>query len=434
MRIYKYIALMAVLTISVCALSGCATFEHFKTAFIDKPQDQKASIQIGIYEPMTGADSEAGELEIRGIELAHEMYPTVNGKVVELVYADNGSDLYAAETAIKELLMKEPSVILGSYGSVYSLVAGEYIKEAQVPSIAITNTNPLVTRNNDYYFRVCYVDANQGDILAKYLLEQKGEMTAGVLLPKGDDAAMAMATAFTDRMKVETDNEDAITVYEQYEIGAEDFTEQLEIVKESGVKSVLLPGDITDSAHIIKQANEMGIHAVFLGDTDWAGEEFKELTDGKATAQNAAFVNFFSADQTVSEESETFLKEYQKKFGKNKIPEDGVALGYDAYVIALNAIDKADDDATGKEIREVLAGQHQFEGASGLINFNSMGDPIKTAYISTWQNGDIVSLYTMDPTAGSIVETTEKDDKSDQDKDDKNKDEEDKENNKEEEE
>lgn len=419
---------MAVLTISVCTFSGCATFEHFKTAFIDKPQDQKASIQIGIYEPMTGGDSEAGELEIRGIELAHEMYPTVNGKVVELVYADNGSDLYAAETAIKELLMKEPSVILGSYGSVYSLVAGEYIKEAQVPSIAITNTNPLVTRNNDYYFRVCYVDANQGDILAKYLLEQKGETTAGVLLPKGDDAAMAMATAFTDRMKVETDNEDAITVYEQYEIGAEDFTEQLEIVKESGVKSVLLPGEITDSAHIIKQANEMGINAVFLGDTDWAGEEFKELTDGKVTAQNVAFVNFFSADQTVSEESETFLQEYQKKFGKNKIPEDGVALGYDAYVIALNAIDKADDDATGKEIREVLAGQHQFEGASGLINFNSMGDPIKTAYISTWQNGDIVSLYTMDPTATADSEPTEKDDKSDKDKDDKNKD---KENNKE---
>lgn len=117
------------------------------------------------------------------MELAYEMYPTVNGKVVELVYADNGSDISAAETAIKELVAKEPKVILGSYGSVYSMIAGEYIYDAEIPAIAATNTNPLVTRNNKYYFRVCYVDSNQGDILAKYILGQKQETTAGILLP-----------------------------------------------------------------------------------------------------------------------------------------------------------------------------------------------------------------------------------------------------------
>ena len=165
----------------LASFTGCTTFENFKTGFIEKPQDKKATIQIGVYQPMTGIDSEAAEQEIKGIELAHEMYPTVNGKIVELVYADNRSDIYAAETAIKEVLVKEPLVILGSYGSVYSMVAGDYIRSEKVPAIAITNTNPLVTRNNEYYYRVCYVDSNQGDILAKYLLEQKKEKTAGVL-------------------------------------------------------------------------------------------------------------------------------------------------------------------------------------------------------------------------------------------------------------
>ena len=91
------------------SLTGCATFKNFKAGFIEKPQEQ-SSIRIGVYEPMTGADSESAEQEIKGIELANEMYPTVNGKVVELVYADNTSDIYAAETAIKELLVKEPLV------------------------------------------------------------------------------------------------------------------------------------------------------------------------------------------------------------------------------------------------------------------------------------------------------------------------------------
>lgn len=390
------IALILVMMMS-SLLTGCATFENFKTGFIDKPQDMKATIQIGIYQPMTGTDSEAAEQEIKGIELAHEMYPTVNGKIVELVYADNGSDLDAAETAIKELIVKEPKAILGSYGSVYSLVAGEHIKDARIPAIAATNTNPLVTRNNAYYFRVCYVDSNQGDILAKYLLSQKKETTAGVLLPKGDDAALAMATAFTDRMKAETGNENAIVVYEEYKPGAKDFSKQLQIVKDSGVKSVILPGEMSDAANIIKQAKSMGLSTVFLGDTDWSSNDFYKQAGTAATKDNIAFVNFFDAKETINEESEKFLKAYREKYGADTVPQDGVALGYDAYLIALNAIDKADDDADANDVRKVLAGQTQLQGASGMITFSSTGDPIKTAYISTWENGKVVSIHTMDP-------------------------------------
>lgn len=393
----KYVSMILISIMTLASMTGCATFEHFKTGFIDKPQENTATIQIGVYQPMTGSDSEAAELEIKGIELAHEMYPTINGKMIELVYADNISDIYAAETAIKELLVKEPSVILGSYGSVYSLVAGEYIKEAKIPAIAITNTNPLVTKNNKYYYRVCYVDSNQGDILARYLLTEKKEKTAGVLLPKEDDAAIAMATAFADRLKAETGNSDAIKVYEEYEAGAEDFSSQLDIIKKSGIKSVLLPGDTLDSANIIKQAKEMGLDVVFLGDYRWANYEFMKKTDGAASETNMAFVNFYSADAESTEEAEKFLKAYHEKYGQDSVPADSVALGYDAYVIALDAIHKAGDNVTGESLNKIFSGQYHFHGASGVITFSSTGDPIKTAYISTWKNGGVETLYTMDP-------------------------------------
>lgn len=397
MKKFKITAAVLIMILTACAFTGCTTFDNFKVAFIDKPSDNEATIRIGVYEPMSGTDQEKGELEIKGIELAHEMYPTVNGKFVELVYADNASDIYTAETAIKELILQEPLVILGSYGSVYSMVAGDYIKDAEIPAIAATNENPLVTKNNGYYFRVCYVDSNQGDLLARYVLEQKKETTAGVILPENDDAALALATAFTDRIKAETDNEDAITVYEEYKAGAKDFSKQLEAVKESGVKSVLLPGEIADCANIIKQADEMGLNVIFLGNTEWTEKEFNDLTDGAADETNTAFVNFYAAEETVNKEAETFLKAYKKKYGEDSEPEDEVALGYDAYVIALDAIDKASDDADGKEVRDVLKGQNKFQGASGVITFNATGDPIKTAYISTWKNGKTVSIYTMEP-------------------------------------
>lgn len=393
----KYISLILIMLMATVSMTGCATFDHFMSAFIDKPKDDTATVQIGVYEPLTGTDSEAAELEIRGIELAHEMYPSVDGKMVELVYADNTSNIYAAESAIKELLVNDPLVVLGSYGSVYSMVAGEYVTDAKVPAIAITNTNPLVTKNNDYYYRVCYVDSNQGDILARYILEEKKQKTAGVLLPKGDDAAMAMVTAFTDRIKAETNNKDAIKVYEEYTPGDEDFTKQLEIIKKAQIKSVLLPGDVADSANIIKQAEAMGLDVVFLGDYSWADYEFLKKTDKLASADNVAFVNFYSVDAESSNESEKFLKAYQEKYGQNAVPADSVALGYDAYVIALDAIHRAGENATGEDVNAILSGQYHFHGASGVVTFSSTGDPIKTAYISTWKDGGVETLLTMDP-------------------------------------
>ena len=233
----------------------------------------------------------------------------------------------------------------------------------------------------------------------RYVLEARKEATAGVLLPGDDDAAMATAAAFTDRIEAETGNDDAIIAYENYTTGDTDFSKQLEAISATGVKSVLLPGNITDSANIINQAADMGLDLVFLGDNDWSTDEFEKLLENDVSPDNIAFINFFRGEHavTVSEESEKFIEAYKEKYGKDKEPPESVALGYDAYLIAIDAIDEADGDLSGKKLKEILAGANQFEGASGSITFNVDGDPIRTAYISTWKDGEMVSTYTVTP-------------------------------------
>ena len=397
MKIRKIAAVAVTAVLTVTMLTGCTTFNNFKEAFLQQKKSSDVTIQIGIYEPMSGADSDAAKAEIKGIELAHEVYPNIGGKIVELVYSDNSSDIDAAETAINNLISKKPDVILGSYGSVYSMIAGKPINDAKIPAIAITNDNPLVTKNYPYYFRVCYVDSNQGDLLAKYVLEQKQETTAGVLIPNNDDVAMAMATTFVDRIEAETENEDAITAYETYKPGQKDFTKPLKAIQESGVKSVLLPGDSADSANIINQAADLGMDVMFLGSTDWSSKEFRSELSSSVSKEHLAFVNFFTADDTINQESEKFLKAYHEKYGKDKEPKDSVALGYDAYLIAINAINDAGNDPSGKDIRKVLASAKEFQGASGNITFNTEGDPLRSAQISTWEGKKIVSTYTVEP-------------------------------------
>lgn len=397
MKIRKIAAVAVTAVLTVTMLTGCTTFNNFKEAFLQQKKSSDVTIQIGIYEPMSGADSDAAKAEIKGIELAHEVYPNIGGKIVELVYSDNSSDIDAAETAINNLISKKPDIILGSYGSVYSMIAGKPVNDAKIPAIAITNDNPLVTKNYPYYFRVCYVDSNQGDLLAKYVLEQKQETTAGVLIPNNDDVAMAMATTFVDRIEAETENEDAITAYETYKPGQKDFTKPLKAIQESGVKSVLLPGDSADSANIINQAADMGMDVMFLGPTDWSSKEFRSELSSSISKEHLAFVNFFTADDTINQESEKFLEAYHEKYGKDKEPEDSVALGYDAYLIAINAANDAGNDPSGNDIRKVLASAKEFQGASGNITFNTEGDPLRSAQISTWEGKKIVSTYTVEP-------------------------------------
>ena len=384
------------------ALCGCTTWDNFKAAFIDD-QDPDTTIQIGVLEPVTGADSKAAEDEIRGIQLANKVHPNVNGKLISLVFSDDKSDIDAAETAAKTLVEKKPMVILGSYGNVLSLAASPYIKEAKIPAIAITNTNPLVTANNEYYYRVCYVASNQGDLLARYILESENENVAGVLLPRDDDVALAEATAFTDRMKAETENDDSIAYYEEYTTGQKDFTEVLTKLAETKVDKVILPGDYTDAANIINQAAEMNLNVMFLGDSDWGMEEFHKMLSNKVKSTNVAFVQFFSADnsgigeEAVTKERESFLKAYAEEYGRDSEPSEAMALGYDAYFVAVDAIDKAADDATSEDINKILADpQYSFEGATGLINFNKNGDPIKTAYINVWQTDKTATIYTVE--------------------------------------
>lgn len=403
MKRYHIPILLLLTAAFALTVTGCTTFDNFRQGFFGEGSDAADTINIGIYEPMAGADKDGAKLEIEGIQLANKLYPQVNGKEVRLIYGDNNSDIDAAETAINTLLTKNPSVILGSYGSVYSLIAGPHIQEAKVPAITMTNTNPLITRNNDYYFRVCYIDATQGMLLSRYL-EHLNVKQAGLLLPKEDEASTALVSSFKSAFRAATEDDDCLPFYEKFTTGETDFSKYLSNLKKSGVKYVVLSGETTDTLNIINQAAEMKLDVTFLGDMSWGEEDFHRGLNAHVNPDHLAFIQFFVADskiksESVSEAREEFLDAWHRTNDSSKEPEEAVALGYDAYRIALDAIEKstkAGETPDGEAIRNVLIDEdYQFEGASGVIRFNRNGDPEKTAYICTWQGKAINSLYTI---------------------------------------
>lgn len=393
---YRILSALTVVIVMIASLTGCATYSAFYDEFIDQSPEIYETVKIGVFEPLSGADKEFGELEKVGIELAKEVQPYCMGKEVELIYADSQSDIYVAENAIQELISKNPAVILGSYGSVYSLVASKYIQEAQIPMITITNKNPLVTGGNPYYFRVGFVDTYQGIALAKYTVEGRQVFQAAVMRPAGDDLATAISQSYEEKMVQMTGDTNAIVSTVEYRAGGMDFTEQLQKIVATGVKTVLLIATPADAVKIITQARKLDMGCVFLGTDEWNTEEFLQGIS-KEAAPLAVFCTLYDTELEANSTADVFLKAYKNKYGQEAEPAPEIALGFDAYMLAVNALNKIGTVRDGELLRESLASTFQFPGASGNITFDSKGDPMKSVAIKGIIGGEFHNIYTMEP-------------------------------------
>lgn len=389
--IMKKIAKIALFSMTALA------FSSLFTACSKKDAASSDTIKIGVFEPMTGANAAGGALEIEGIKLANELYPTVtvNGKEykVELVIVDNKSDKVEAANAAQRLVDKEKvKVILGSWGSGYSIAAGPIVQDGKVPAIGLSCTNPLVTQGNPYYFRVCFIDPFQGTVMATYANKNLGAKTAVLIREISNDYSVGLAKFFADKFKTLTGDDNCILAELNYNTGDQDFTAQLTTIKSKNPDVIFAPGNYTESALIMKQARELGITAKFLGGDTW---ETPELIDvGKDAVEGCVFSTFFDAAGATSELAKTFLAKYDEKYKKE--PAAVTALGFDGYRLALDAMTRADSLDTTK-IRDAIASTKDFEGVAGNVTLDENGDATKSAFIKTVKDGKFTYLTIVNP-------------------------------------
>jgi len=350
-------------------------------------------IKIGIFEPMTGQNAAGGALEVEGIKLANELYPEVLGKKVELVTADNKSDAVEAASAAARLIDKEKVVaIIGSWGSSLSMAAGDKVRDAKVPAVAASATNPLVTLGNDFYFRVCFIDPFQGTVMANYAYNNLGARKVAIIREVSSDYSVGLAKFFQDSFVELTGDENAIIEVSDYNVGDSDFSSQLLNISTKNPDAIFAPGNFTESALIISQARQLGIETPFIGGDTWETPEF--LTTGGEALEGTVFSTFFTSDVNITEESQIFLDAYRAKYDKE--PAAVTALGYDAYLVVLAAIERAGSLDT-EAIRDEIAKTTEFPGAAGMITLDENGDAVKNAVIKVVKDGEFVYSDTVEP-------------------------------------
>ena len=350
-------------------------------------------IKIGVFEPLTGANGAGGADEYDGIKLANKLSPEVLGKKVHLVVVDNKSDKVEAANAATVLAQKEKvNAVLGSWGSSLSMAGGPIFAEAKIPAVAVSATNPAVTKGNDFYFRVCFLDPFQGTVGAAYAFNELKAKKVAVIREVSNDYSVGLAKFFVDHFVKLSGDEKSIVATADYNTGDQDFSAQLTNIKQFEPDVIFAPGNYTESALIIKQARDLGITAKFIGGDTWDINAFLEV--GGAAVEGAIVSTFFANDVPINKTSEAFLKSFRDEYKKE--PPAVAALGYDAYLVVLDAIKRA-NSAEPEKIREALTQTKDFEGSAGSITINAERNADKAAVFKTVKDGKFVFLTTVKP-------------------------------------
>ncbi|HHX03654.1 MAG TPA: ABC transporter substrate-binding protein [Tissierellia bacterium] len=386
----KLSILLVVFTLIIALVAGCAQAPS-KPA--ETPADGDKVIRIGIFEPVTGENGGGGFQEVLGIRYGHEKFPTIdiNGETytIELVEVDNKSDKTEAVTVAANLVSRQVSVVIGSYGSGVSIAAGPTFEEAQIPAIAPSATNPQVTEGNEFYFRVCFLDPFQGKVMATYAIEN-GAKKAAVITQLGDDYSSGLGNFF---LQAFVDLGGEIVSEQQFQTNQTDFKAILTNIKAEEPDVIFAPSSIATAPLLIKQARELGITAQIMAGDTWENQAIIE--NAGEDAEGVALSTFFDENDTstpLAGEFVTGFKEFIKGNSEylNKNGGEGVAavsaLGYDAYITAYEAI-KAAQSVDSVAIRDALK-TLEVEGVTGAISFDENGDAKKNmAYIKVIEGG-----------------------------------------------
>ena len=342
-------------------------------------------VKIGVFEPQTGDNGAGGKQEILGMQYANYVQPTVEigGETydVKLEIVDNRTSAENGPSAAAELVNRDVSIVLGSYGSGVSMAGGKVFEEAGIPAIGVTCTNSQVTADCDVYYRICFTDPFQGPALASYAYDGLGVDTAYVLGMLGSDYDQGLMYYFTEAFEALG----GTVVSDSFPEGTANFVSYINNAKSAGAGVIFAPVSINYAQLIVEAADAQGYEGALLGSDTWDSNMVVESAKGRDVG--VYLTTFYQEGGNA--EFDKGIKEWinanadaKTNNGGNDMVAAVTAMGYDAYFTALEAI-KAAGSTDPKAVLEALPGV-SYEGVSGKIEFDEIGDAKRdSAFIKT---------------------------------------------------
>ena len=352
----------------------------------------ESTIKVGYFGDLSGPTFNFGQSAKNGVLLAAAQINQsggINGRKLDIVIEDDQGSPERAAMVVNKLVHQYHVVALIAGGaSGNSLAAGPNAQAAKVQMISPSSTNPAVTQIGDYIFRACFIDAFQGEVMARFAVNTLKANKAAIML----DYNSPYSRGLTDYFELSFTKLGGQVVSKQsYTQGDADFRGQLSSIKATEPDVIYLPGYYGDIAIIAKQARQLNLMQPLLGGDGWDAPELWPLA-GDAV-NNSYISNHYSVDDP-SPATKKFAEDYRTQ-SANLAPDAHSALAYDAMRFLAEAIQRAGTD--GPKLRDALAATKNFPGITGVISMDKDRNAVKPAVVLKLEDGKYVYLETIQP-------------------------------------
>jgi len=346
-----------------------------------QPGDQNPDpnkIKIGLVASENGDLKPWGVDSVNGALLAVDEVNKaggINGKQVQLLIEDSNSKPTDGKSAAEKLASKGVVGLIGEVASGITLQMGDVAKEKGIPDVAVGATRvDLTQKYQPNLVRVCYTDALQGPVMAKFAYDQLGLRNVALVTDKKQPYSTGLSDSFRGYF---TKLGGKIVDEQFYESGQTQFSGILTNLKSHNPDGLFLSGYFTEVGPLVRQAVDAGINAKFLGGDGWDSADI--LNSGGDAILGSYFCNHYN-NKEDRPEVKTFLSKWDKAFGGTPGTTMG-ALSYDATSLLCDAIKRA-GGTDPKAIITALNDTDNFPGVSGVITLKGHhGDPPKRALV-----------------------------------------------------
>jgi branched-chain amino acid transport system substrate-binding protein len=161
-------------------------------------------IKIGVTEPLTGAVAASGTYVTQGARIAVDEINArggVLGGPIELIIEDNKSNPTEAAAAAEKLIVRDKvPVLMGAWGSTFTLAVMPKLIEYGVPMVVETSSSDKITTSgNPWIFRTAPTSSMLATAFSKGV--DNFQIKKAAFLVVNNDWGLSNAKAFTDMLK-----------------------------------------------------------------------------------------------------------------------------------------------------------------------------------------------------------------------------------------
>lgn len=348
-------------------------------------------IKIGGIATLSGPYALYGQAVKKGVDLYISQLNEqggVNGKKVEVVWEDDRGEANDGVLAFEKLVQNDGvQAILGAVLTGVTKAVAEYAADIGIPMITASSTAYDITTDRPSVFRTCFLDPFQAVQLARYIKDE-GLSKVAVMYDNGNEYSKGLYEAF---MKEAETLALQVVATESAAYGDVDFKTQLTNIKNAAPEVVFLPYYGAEASLILTQAAEIGLEVRFLG-ADGISDIVDAIAD-KALLKNMTYSDHFST-QADSEMAKNFVEAFKAAYGEEPSVSFS-ATGYDAALVLTEAFRQGSG-----EYADVVAAIRatNVDAVSGRITFDDHNDPIKSAFMMTFdEQGNKVFVKMQNP-------------------------------------